>query len=78
MNSKYTDLTCTIHTLHVCLLTSPCSFYLQYIESLEARLKEAAQKNSNLLQQNTTLRKQVSLLEKEVCLVDWVGLVVQW
>ena len=38
----------------------------QYLDSLEARLKEAALKNSTLLQENTSLRKQVSLLEKEV------------
>lgn len=37
----------------------------QYIDSLEARLKEAAFKNSALLQENTSLRKQVTVLEKE-------------
>lgn len=41
-------------------------FHDQYLDSLEARLKEAALKNSTLLNENTSLRKQVSLLEKEV------------
>lgn len=38
----------------------------QYVDSLEARLREAALKNSTLLEENTSLRKQVTVLEKEV------------
>lgn len=37
----------------------------QYVDSLEARLREAALKNSTLLEENTSLRKQVTVLEKE-------------
>ena len=39
---------------------------LQYLQTLEARLKEAALKNSTLLRENDVLRKQVSVLENEV------------
>ena len=51
------------------------SLFLQYVQTLEARLREAAVKNSTLLQDNESLRKQVVLLEAEVrslslCLVS--------
>ena len=39
---------------------------LQYLQTLEARLKEAALKNNALLSENDVLRKQVSILENEV------------
>ena len=38
------------------------------MQTLEARLKEAALKNSALLQENASLRKQMNVLEKEVSL----------
>ena len=41
-------------------------YLAQYVQTLEARLKEAALKNSALLQENASLRKQMSALEKEV------------
>jgi len=37
----------------------------EYVQSLEARLSEAAMKNAALLRENNVLRNQVSLLEKE-------------
>ena len=43
---------------------------VQYVETLEARLKEAALKNSALLQENASLRKQMTALEKEVSLLS--------
>lgn len=36
------------------------------MQTLETRLKEAALKNSALLQENASLRKQMTALEKEV------------
>lgn len=42
------------------------SFFPQYLQTLEARLKEAALKNTALLQENASLRKQMTVLEKEV------------
>ena len=46
----------------------------QYVQTLEARLKEAALKNSALLQENASLRKQMTALEKEVSYLGAVGL----
>ena len=51
----------TVHCCSTSMLYSP-----QYVQTLEARLKEAALKNSALLQENTSLRKQMNALEKEV------------
>ena len=46
-----------------------CYFFVpQYVLTLEARLKEAALKNTALLQENASLRKQMTALEKEVSL----------
>jgi hypothetical protein len=42
------------------------SYLPQYMQTLEARLKEAALKNSALLHENASLRKQMTVLEKEV------------
>ena len=39
---------------------------LQYVQTLEARLREAAVKNTTLLQENESLRKKVVQLESEV------------
>ena len=39
--------------------------YIQYLQSLQDRLKEAASKNSLLLQENDLLRKKVHKLEEE-------------
>lgn len=58
--------------------TTNCSpdilYLLQYVQTLEARLKEAALKNSALLQENASLRKQMTALEKEVSYLGTVGL----
>ena len=43
------------------------------MQTLEARLKEAALKNGALLQENASLRKQMTVLEKEVSYLDWGG-----
>ena len=43
------------------------------MQTLEARLKEAALKNSALLQENASLRKQMTALEKEVSYLGRVG-----
>ena len=40
----------------------------QYVQTLEARLREAAHKNTTLLQENESLRKQLLQLQAEVSL----------
>ena len=57
---------CTGIHLHTEVHTYLFVLFLQYVQTLEARLKEAALKNTALLQENASLRKQMTALEKEV------------